>query len=347
MKPFVYQNAESFDQAVAAVDHESSMAVAGGTTMVDLMKLNVLTPQRLVHVRGVIDDQIQVGNDRLRIGAACTMADLAEHEIVRTEMPVIRQSLILAATPQIRNMATIGGNLLQQTRSTYFRHLDMTAEGPGTDAGGGGSEGGTGADTSLLAILGNAGRLVGLYAGDFAIPFSAFGGTLNLRGPDGPRSLSAADFYRPPTDTFQYTTALRPHELIESIELPRSAAMRNSFYFKVRERSSYAFALVSAAVGLEIHDGVVADCRVGLGGVGSIPWHAKAAEDILRGHPPEDSRFETAADAALADAQPPPGLEFKVPLAKRALVRALRQVRDHGPVSDQQLFAWQHGRGMA
>lgn len=338
MIPFQYEQPSTLEDASSILTQERSMPIAGGTTMVDLMKLNVLKPTKVVHVRDVLDGSVTTENNFIVIGGACTMATLADHDSVRDQFPAIRQSLILAASPQIRNMATIGGNLLQRTRSPYYRHTDMPLPDEPM------SRFGKGVDTSLLAVLGNGGRLVGMYPGDFAVTVMAFDGQLELNGPEGVRTVAAREFYNVPTETFQYTTSLKPGELITRVRLPISEPLRNSYYLKVRERSSYAFALASASVGLQIDGDRIESARVGIGGLGSIPWHSPEAEAELTGKPPTDATFEAAADAALKTANPPLGLEYKVPLAKRTLVRALKTLHDQGPLSDEQLWATQHGR---
>lgn len=345
MIPFAYQQPPSLDDACSQIDHDDSMAIAGGTTMVDLMKLNILKPTRVVHVREVLDDDVSEQDGKLVIGSACTMSGLADHKLVKDRLPAIRHSLILAASPQIRNMATIGGNLMQRTRSTYYRHTDMPLPKQSNNESGFGDD----VDTSLMALMGNHGRLVGMYPGDFAVTVVAFDGQLELTGPRGKRSVAARDFYQTPRDTFHYTTKLKPNELITKLTLPITPAMNNSLYLKVRERSSYAFALASASVGLEISGDRIQAAHIGLGGIGSIPWHSGEAENALVGAAPSDAVFQYAAEAALADANPPAGLQYKVPLAKRTLVRALQILRDRilnnqGPLDDEQLWAMQHGR---
>ena len=366
MIPFDYVDANAVADA-ADVDHDRVMAIAGGTTMVDLMKLNVLTPDRVVHVRGALSDAIEVRDDGLRIGAACTMAQLADHETVRTDMPAVRQSLILAATPQIRNMATLGGNVLQRTRSTYFRHVDMSVEGPDVDRKHGGADVDRkhgGADTSQLAVLGTGGRAVAMYPGDFAVTLVAFDGAIEIDGPGGSRTVRARQFFRLPGEgEFQYSTLLEPGELITHIRLSKTASLARSYYLKIRERSSYAFALVSVAAGFTLDGQTIRDPHIGLGGLASVPWHAAAAEDALRDRPATDEVFGDAARAAVADAshrdddhsaddkpgrdQPGDEPDYRVTLARRAIVRALRTLRDRGVLSDPQLFATQHGRGIA
>ena len=349
MIPFRYEEPQSLATACSKIDHSDTMAIAGGTTMVDLMKLNVLTPKSVIHVRKVLSSTIEIRDNQLVIGAACTMANLADHPLVNGKLPVVRQSLILAASPQIRNMATLGGNLLQRTRSAYFRHTDMPVAHESTQkfksADSVDKVFGQDVETSLLAMLGNNGKLVGMYPGDFAVAFVAFGGQLLLASPDSERIVAARDFYQSPKDSFQYTTALKPNELIKELHLPMTETLKNSLYLKIRERSSYAFALASCSVGLHMNGDRILAANVGLGGLAPIPWHSPEAEKALVGKIASDETFARAADAALADANPPSGLEFKVPLAKNTIVRALQILRDQGPLNDEQLWAMQHGRG--
>ncbi len=349
MIPFLYEEPQTLTAACSKIDHTDYMAIAGGTTMIDLMKLNVLTPKSLVHVRKILPSNVTIRDNHLVIGAACTMANLADHPLVNGKLPGVRQSLILAASPQIRNMATMGGNLLQRTRSAYFRHTDMPIEYENAQKSNSANSDdaifGKGVETSLLAVLGNDGRLVGMYPGDFAVTFVAFGGQLVLASPDGERSVAARDFFLAPGDSFQYTTALKSNEVIKELHLPITATLKNSFYHKVRERSSYAFALASCSVGLQLDGDRIIAANIGLGGLAPIPWHSKEAEQVLVGQIASDKTFTRAAAAALAEANPPSGLEFKVPLAKNTIIRALQTVRDDGPPNDEQLWAMQHGRG--
>ncbi len=345
MIPFDYLQPATIGEAHTQLAEEGTMPLAGGTTLLDLMKLNVLTPSRVSFVKPVLNSAVTLlPEKKLTVGAGCTMSQLADHATVKDKLPAVRQSLILAASPQIRNMATIGGNLLQRTRSPYFRHTDMPI-----DIGDQGGVDRDGVDTSMMAILGNGGRLVGMYPGDFAVTLVAFKGNVVVSGEDGERKIAARDFYQLPQDNFQYTTALRDGELIVAVELPITRSLQQSLYLKVRDRSSYAFALASASVGLQLDgngdDATIVAANVGLGGVGSIPWTSPEAESALIGQPATDDTFVAAAEAALNSAEPPPGLEFKVPLAKRTLVRALQILRDQGPLGDQQLWAMQHGRG--
>jgi len=353
MLPFEFESPDSLD-AAKAIDHRQVMALGGGTTVLDLMKLNVLQPERLVHVKPLLDDNVEISKQNLVIGAGCTMAKLADSKPVQENFPAIRQSLILAASPQIRNMATIGGNLLQRTRSTYFRHPDIPY-----DALDGEKEplSALGVDATYLAALGNDGRLVGTYPGDFAVALVAFDGSIALSGRDGQRILKARDFYQAPKGNHsQYSTQLGEGELISQIVIPlgngdqSGEVARRSIYFKIRERSSYAFALASVAAGISLdEDGpgaeqTIREARIGIGGLASIPWHSREAEQALIGKKASDETFQAAADAALASARPPVGTEYKVNLAKRAIVRSLQILRDEGPLDDQRLWTLQHGR---
>lgn len=355
MQPFQFETPATLGEAATAIADEAAVALAGGTTVVDLMKLNVMTAKRVVSVAPLLDPAVSFDDGTLRIGAGCTMADLAAAPGLAERFPAVRHSLLLAASPQIRNMATLGGNLLQRTRLPYFRHTDMAAEGPD-----GGSlhkphparsadderPFGEHADTGLAAVLGHGGRLVGTYPGDFAVVLLAFDGAVELSDGETTRTVAARDFYTLPAEgDVQYGTVLAANELITAITLPLGPAAAHSVYYKVRERSSYAFALASAAVGLEMDGETIRSARLALGGLGAIPWYVAEAVVALEGEPATDPVFERAADRLLAKADPPAGVEFKVPLAKRTIVRALQTLRDEGPPSDTRLWAQQHGRG--
>ena len=346
MNPLKYAAPTKIEDACGASSDESAMLLAGGTTMIDLMKLNVLTPQSLVYIKPLLDAQIDVQKDQVTIGAGCTMSELADDENLRKMFPAIRHSLILAASPQIRNMATIGGNLLQRTRSTYYRHLDFPVHAANVNSDE--LPFGEGADVSSLAILGNGAKLVGTYPGDFAVVLVAFNGEINIQGPVGSRTIAAREFYELPNESFSYSTVLQPGEIITSISLPITPMCSNSFYLKIRERSSYAFALASVAVGLEL-EGKGAEANIkyatlALGGLGSIPWYDPKAAEMLVGKKATDATFEATATAMLADANPPAGSEYKVKLAQNAIVRACQTLRDSGVPDDSQLWAFQHGR---
>lgn len=344
MKPFQFVQPGSLNEAITQAGQRHAMYLAGGTTLLDLMKLNVLTPEQVVSIKPLLDKSIQEKDSELVLGAGCTMAQVANDALIAKHFPVVRQSLILAASPQIRNMATLGGNLMQRTRSPYFRHVDFPKEATRTDV----TSNSDRADLSLMAVLGHSGRLLGTYPGDFGTALVALDGKLHVRSREGGRVTRAREFFLPPDKELTYRTVLGDGELIEAISIPITACNSHSMYFKVRERSSYAFALASAAIALELEGGTpngkIVEARVGLGGIATIPWASREAEDTLRGKMATDEVFQQAADAALAAARPTRGLEYKVTLAKRVLVRALKTLRDSGVPSDQEIWKFQHGR---
>ena len=346
MIPFTFEVSKTLLDAAGRTEAVDVSPLAGGTTLLDLMKINVLRPTALISIGPALSREIALTEGGLSIGAGAIMADVADHDDVRSQFPAIRHALILAASPQIRNMATLGGNLLQRTRCPYFRHPEWRCNrrepGTGCDA----RE--PGADVSWTAILGTSDHCVAKYAGDFANVAVAFDAKLDLIGPAGKRTIPARELHRQPGDSPEIETTLKPGELIAAIVFPKTAAAANSLYLKVRERSSYAFALASAAVGLEL-DGkgpaaTIKTARIALGGVGTVPWHSPEAEAALTGKPASDETFAAAADAALKAAQPLPGNAYKVPLAKRTLIRALTMLRDSGVPSDEDLWSFQHGR---
>lgn len=343
MKPFQFSQPDSLDDAIARGGSQQAMWLAGGTTLIDLMKLNVLTPSHVVSIKPLLDKSIRLNGDEIILGAGCTMAQVASDAHIIKHLPVIRQSLILAASPQIRNMATLGGNLLQRTRSPYFRHTEFPDDATQVADSSGNSP-----DISMLAILGHSGRMLGTYPGDFGNALLAVDGKLHLKSRTESRIVKAREFFIAPKDQATYTTQLAEHELVESISIPVNACHAHSMYLKVRDRSSYAFALASAAVAVELEgsgaNAHIKHAKVSLGGIATIPWASQEAEAALRGKTASDDVLREAADAALAPARPPRGLEFKVTLAKRVLVRALQTLRDQGVPSDQEIWAFQHGR---
>ena len=331
--------------AGAAAGDESAAFLAGGTTMADLMKLNVLLPTRVEYVKPVLSADVVEDGGALRIGAGCTMAALADHPAVRARFPALRHSLILAASPQIRHMATVAGNLLQRSRCPYYRHPEWDRHEPAPDPTA------EGADRRMAAVLGVTAPYTPKYPGDMGAAMAGFGASVETVHPDGGRTLAVADLHDKGSPAPHANPVLRPGELITHVVVPLSAASANSWYCKVRERSSYAFALASAAVGLELDgDGeftVVKSVHIGLGGVASRPWRSAEAEDALIGEPATDTNFAAAAKAAFASAEPPAGQAWKVTLGERTLAHALRRLRDRGVPDDRALFAMQHGRDLA
>ncbi|WP_336204197.1 FAD binding domain-containing protein [Nonomuraea sp. LPB2021202275-12-8] len=322
MREFVYVQPAEVDQAVAAVTADPAASyLAGGTTQLDLMKDGVLEPERLIDITRLPLGGITGGGDTLRVGALVTMEELAADPAVTERAPFLREALLAGASVQLRNMATIGGNLLQRTRCRYFRDPTVPAcnkRRPGT-----GCAAVTGA-ARMHAILGASERCIATHASDMAVPLVALDAVVHLLGHDGGRTVPLTEFYLTPGDRPDVENVLAHGELITAVEIPLLPAGTRSTYLKVRDRVSYEFALASAAVALRLEDGVIGAARVALGGVGTIPWRADAAEEILLGAPAGQESFAAAAEAAVRDPFTVPGTAFKVELAKRTLVRALR-----------------------
>jgi xanthine dehydrogenase YagS FAD-binding subunit len=298
--------------------------LAGGTTQLDLvLKDGILSPDRLVDITRLPLKGVVAGGTAIRVGATTTMEELAADPNVATRLPFVREALLNSASVQLRNMATIGGNLLQRTRCRYFRDPAVAAcnkRQPGT-----GCAAVAGA-ARMHAILAASENCIALHASDLAVPLMALDTIVHLQGTAGSRRVPLTEFYLEPGDTPQLETVLQHGELITGIEIPLMPDGARSAYLKVRDRASYEFALTSAGVAVMLEDGVVREGRVGLGGVGTIPWRAWAAEEVLRGAPASTETFRAAAEAAVRDAFTVPGTAFKVELAKRTLVRALQTV---------------------
>jgi xanthine dehydrogenase YagS FAD-binding subunit len=311
MKPFELTAPATLEAAVAA----PGTFLAGGTTLVDLMKLNVLTPQQVQDINGLPLRGIDT-SDGLRIGALERMSDIAAHPGV---YPVISRALLQSASQQLRNMASIGGNLLQRTRCGYFRDVNVPCNkrnpGSGCPAIAGANR--------MHAILGGSDSCVATHASDVAVALIALDAELVLRSAAGSRTVRLADFYRLPGATPDVENELRPGELITEVVVPRLDWARRSTYVKVRDRQSYEFALCSVAVALDINDGNVVDARVAAGGVATVPWRLPAVEAALRGGPADAQAFEAAAEVAADGAKPLSGNGFKVSLLRRTVVRAL------------------------
>jgi xanthine dehydrogenase YagS FAD-binding subunit len=316
MRPFELTAPTTLDAALAT----PGAFLAGGTTLVDLMKLNVLTPQRVLDINELPLRGIDT-SDGLRVGALERMADLAAHPGV---YPAISRALLLSASQQLRNMASIGGNLLQRTRCTYFRDVTMPCNkrqpGSGCPAVNGANR--------MHAILGTSEHCVATHASDVAVALVALDAEIRLVSADGERVVKLADFYRLPGDTPDVENDLRPGELITEVHVPRKDWAAHSTYVKVRDRQSYEFALCSAAVALDVRDGSIADARVAAGGVATVPWRLPAVEDSLRGKPVGLASFEEAATKAVDTAEPLRGNVFKTSLLKRTIVRALLELTE-------------------
>ena len=325
MRPFEYIQATEPAQAVATVTADPDADfLAGGTTQVDLMlKDGILAPDRLVDITRLPLKWITADAHAIRVGATTTMEELAADPVLAARLPFVREALLRSASVQLRNMATIGGNLLQRTRCRYFRDAAVTAcnkRQPGT-----GCAAVTG-PARMHAILGASQNCIALNASDLAVSLVTLNAIVQILGPSGLRRVPLTEFYLKPGNTPDVENVLAHGELITEIEIPLLPPAARTTYLKVRDRTSYEFALASAAVAVMLEDGVIREARIGLGGVGTIPWRAIDAEHRLRGGPASEENFRAAAEAAIRDPFTVPGTAFKVELAKRTLVRALHTV---------------------
>ena len=326
MKPFDYRRAEDVDGAVAAVAGEpNARFLAGGTNLVDLMKLGVMTPDVLVDVRRLTSDRIEeLPGGGVRVGAAVSNSDLAADRTIRSRFPVLSQALLSGASGQLRNLATTGGNLLQRTRCAYF--YDTTTPCNKREPGAGCSA--IGGHHQNHAIFGASEHCIATHPSDMAVAMAALGAVVHVRGPNGGRRIPIEALHRLPGDEPERDTTLEYGELITAIDLPPLDFSHNSKYRKVRERASYAFALVSVAAALDLEDGMVRDARIALGGVAHKPWRATKAEEALRGEPANEAAFRAAADKELEDAQPLRQYAYKIPLARNVITRTLVELSE-------------------
>jgi xanthine dehydrogenase YagS FAD-binding subunit len=325
MRPFEYERAADAAGAVEAVAEAGAMYLAGGTNLVDLMKLGVETPARLVDVSRLPHDRIEeLPGGGLRIGAAVRNSDLAAHPAVRERYPLLARSLLSGASGQLRNVATIGGNLLQRTRCSYFQDVSKPCNKRRPGSGCPAREG----EHRNLAVLGHSEACVATHPSDMAVALAAIGAEVLVTGPAGDRAIPMPGLHRLPGDEPQRDTVLEPGELITALEIePLAPALAaGSTYRKVRDRASFSFAVVSVAAAVEVADGAVRDCRIALGAVAHGPWRAWRAEESLRGAPATAASFAAAADAELAQAQPLRDNAFKVPLARNLLTTTLAEL---------------------
>ena len=295
--------------------------MGGGTTLIDLMKLNVETPDRVLDINRLPLDKIEVMPDGgLKIGATARNSDLAYHAKVQSDYSVLSQAILQGASAQIRNMATVAGNLLQRTRCVYFRDTAMACNKrePGT-----GCPAITGHNRTL-AIFGASEHCIATNPSDMCIALAALEATVHIQGPKGTRAVAFGDFHVLPGNTPQRETVLEPGDLITHVTLPPPIAGSKQFYLKLRDRASYEFALASTAVVLTIAGGKTTRARIALGGVVTKPWRSPEAEAALTGKPANDATFRQAAEAALQGAKPQSENKFKIELAKRCITHALR-----------------------
>jgi len=320
MNPFTFTRAQDALDAVRHGAAAGSRYLGGGTNLVDLMRETVERPAQLVDVSGLSHMIDERPDGSLLVGAAVKNTALAEHRAVRERFPVLARAIASGASGQIRNMATVAGNMLQRTRCSYFydhegAHCNKRNPGEGCDA----IEG----VHRMHAVLGASSACIATHPSDMCVALAALGAVVHLQGVDGARQVPFIDFHLLPHDHPERETVLRPGELVTAIDIPALAFGRNSDYRKVRDRASYAFALVSVAAALEIEDGVVKDVRLALGGVAHKPWRAHTLEAMLRGQPAGATHFEAAARAEMADARPLRDNAFKIPLAQRTIVAVL------------------------
>lgn len=326
MIPFDYHRATSVADAVTAVaDRPDAVFLAGGTNLVDHMKLGILEPSLVVDVGHLpLTDVDQLPDGSLRIGADVRNSDLAAHPVVRSRYPVLTRALLSAASGQLRNLATTAGNLLQRTRCVYFQDVttpcNKRTPGEGCSAIGG--------YVRYHAILGASEHCVAVHPSDMAVAMTALDAQVIFVDADGEHRLALTEFHRLPGDRPDRDTVLPPGALITAVEIPAPPDGARSTYRKVRDRASYAFALTSVAAELVVDDGVVASARVALGGVAHKPWRAHRAEQVLTGAQATEDTFRRAADTELEDARPLPGNEFKMELTRRAVVATLTELSE-------------------
>jgi xanthine dehydrogenase YagS FAD-binding subunit len=324
MYPFSYMEGTSAEMAVSAVaDDAQAVFFAGGTTLVDLMKLDVLTPRKLVDISRLPFSSIETDTAGVRIGANVRNSDLAHNWLIRERYPVLSEALLAGASAQLRNMATTAGNLMQRTRCAYYRDVNAKCNkrqpGSGCDAMNGANRG--------HAILGISEHCIATHPSDMCVALAILDAIVETQKRDGTKRTIPLDaFYLLPRDTPERETVLEHGELITHLRLPDMPMARRSRYLKVRDRASYEFALASAAVAWELDDKKIVRARVGLGGVATKPWRSREAEAALEGQAAKRETFRAAAEAALAGAKPRKHNAFKVELAKRTLVFALEEL---------------------
>jgi xanthine dehydrogenase YagS FAD-binding subunit len=325
MIELAYARASDAADAIRRAEGEDVKYLGGGTNLVDLMRETVEVPSALVDVTGLSAEIEETDDGGVMIGAAARNTAVAEHPVVRARYPMLTRAIVAGASAQIRNMATVGGNLLQRTRCTYFYDTDGSrcnkrSPGEGCDA----IEG----FNRIHAILGASPACVATHPSDMCVGLAALDAVVHLRSASGERTVALCDLHTLPGDRPGVETVLQPGELITAVHLPASDLAAHSTYRKVRDRSSYAFALVSVAAALALDGDGIADVRLALGGVAPKPWRAWRAEQALRGRPATEASFLEAADAELADARPLAGNEFKVGLARRTIVAVLQQLTE-------------------
>lgn len=322
MKPFTYARAHDPLAAISAVTQGPGCEfIAGGTDMVQLLKADLRTPRHLVDINALPLTDIEIGPAGARLGALARMSEVADHPSIVENFPAISQALLLSASAQLRNMASIGGNLLQRTRCSYFRDANFATcnkRNPGSGCAA------IGGENRMHAILGGSDACVATHASDLAVALVALDAVIHLRSAEGERRVAVEQFYTLPGDTPHIENVLRPGELIVGVDVPDAAHARRSHYLKVRDRTSYEFALTSAAVGVDIERGRVRSARVAMGGIGTKPWRLRTVEQGLVGTEVGDiAAWRAATERVAVEARPLKKNAFKVQLASRTILRAL------------------------
>ncbi len=318
MHPFSYVAVDNEQAAIAGAE-AGGRYVAGGTTLIDLMREEVEQPQRLIDINPLPLRAIRLQDDALVIGALARMSDVAAHPAVRQSQPLIAEALVEGASPQIRNMASIGGNLLQRVRCPYFRTLDAACNKRTPGSGCSAIDG----INSSHALFGTSAHCVATHPSDLAVALVALDATVTLRGPAGERRIRVEDLYRLPGETPHLEHTLERGELIVEVQVPHARYAQRARYLKVRDRASYEFAVVSVAAALDVSGGIIRAARLAAGGVGTRPWRFRAAEEALAGHSAGQTAWDAAGRLAIAGARPLPGNHFKVDLLRRTMTRAL------------------------
>jgi len=321
MQPFTLTQPKNAQTAIqAAAGDQQSKYLGGGTNLIDLMKMYVEQPRQLVDINGIALQKIErTPAGGALIGALVRNSDLAYDTYISSQYPMVAQALLSGASAQLRNMATTAGNILQRTRCPYFFNTSFPCNKRVPGSGCSAIKG----FNRTHAILGTSDKCIAAHPSDFCVPLIALDAVVHVQGTAGKRTIPFADFHLLPGQTPERENVLQPAELITHIELPALSFARRSHYLKVRDRASYAFALTSAAVALDISGGTIQSARIALGGVGTKPWRSPAAEAVLRGAPNNEQSYRAAAEAALKDAKPYKYNAFKIDLAKRTLIKAL------------------------
>ena len=330
MNRFDYKRPSDVNEAIRAGTPNYAAYLAGGTNLVDLMKENVARPLELIDVNRLpLGEITELDSGGLRLGALATNSQTAYDERIQQRYPMVASAILAGASPQLRNAATNGGNLNQRTRCYYFYDVDTPCNKrqPGQGCGA------IGGFTRIHAILGASKQCIATHPSDMCVPLAALEAKVQVTGPEGNRTIAFEDYHRLPGDEPWADNTLRPGELVTAIDLPPEGFAANYTYLKLRDRRSYAFALVSIAVGLRLEDGTITDARISLGGVAHKPWRRREAEGLLVGRTPGDALFDEAARALLAGAVGQGTNDFKIELGRRGIVRALGQAAAGTPQS--------------